>query len=119
MDAMNVLWSAVDSPLAVVPVLVGPLQALMAILPGILVALGGLIVTLFKPTTVKRIGLLLWSQKLIVLPAVVAIVLVGWGLVHAADVLFPSVADNVSVAAAGDWPLWRGDRKSTRLNSSH
>jgi len=109
MDAMNVLWSAADSPLAVVPVLVGPLQALMAILPGILVALGGLIVTMFKPTTMKRIALLLWAQKLIVLPAVAAIVLVGWGLVHAADALFPSVASDLSVAAAGDWPLWRGD----------
>ena len=42
-------------PPAVVPVLVGPLQALLAILPGILIALGGLIITLFRWSTVKKV----------------------------------------------------------------
>ena len=47
---------------AVIPVLVGPLQALIAILPGLLVALGTALLALFKLSTMKKLVLLLWSS---------------------------------------------------------
>ncbi len=92
--------------LAVVPVLVGPLQALMAVLPGILVALGGLVVAMFKPSALKRLAQLLWSQKLIVL----AIAAAGWGVIHLSGTVFSGM-ENISAAELGSkagWPMWRG-----------
>ena len=93
--------------LAVIPIFVGPLQALLAILPGILVALGGMIVTMFKPSAMKRFVKLLWAQKFIV-GAIVAAV---WGLIYVYGVLFPPVIEDVSAAVGGadaKWALWRG-----------
>ncbi len=93
-----------SQPLAVVPVLVGPLQALLAILPGLLVALGTAVLALFSPRMVKAIARLLWSQKfpmLLILAAAGAIVFFGPRLLAGKA--------TVSAAAAGaDWPLWRG-----------
>jgi len=79
------------APLAVVPVLVGPLQALMAMLPVILTALGGLGVP-FQPSSMKRMALLLWAQKLalLVLMAVVA------GSVYLGSLVLASSRESVS-----------------------
>jgi len=94
------------NPLAVVPVLVGPLQALMAMLPIILAALGGLLVALFKPTTIKRLALLLWAQKLVL---VVLLAAIG-GAVYLGARLLASPPASVASAESvkSDWPLWRG-----------
>lgn len=91
--------------IAVVPVLIGPLSALMALLPAILVALGGIIVTLFRPSTVKRIARLLWAQK----GMVIVIALVIWGGTHLLSAAFPSGrASGVEGSGEAAWPLWRG-----------
>jgi len=88
--------------LAVVPVLIGPLSALMALLPAILAALGGILITLFKPATIKRLFHFIWVQKF----PVFVFVAVIWGALHFLPALFPS---SVSESAEGsDWPLWRG-----------
>jgi len=108
MDFFVLTFAPSHEPLAVVPVLVGPLQALMAVLPGILIALGGLIVTMFKPSTVKRLLLLLWSQKLIVAPAIVLSAGAVWGLITLSALAFPAAAGDVAAATGGNWPLWRG-----------
>jgi len=77
----------------------------MALLPGILIALGGSIVAMFRPTAVKRLMRLLWSQKVVV----VAVILCLWGLVRLYGVLFPAGSGAVSTAeTAGTWPLLRG-----------
>lgn len=87
------------------PVLVGPLQALLAILPGILVALGGGILALFRPSVIKRLAQLLWSQKVAVAVCAVA----AWGIVELYGLAFPHRAEAVSAASGGaGWPLWRG-----------
>ncbi len=107
--------SATDgtATVGVVPILVGPAQALLAALPGILVALGTLIVTMFKPTTMKRLAQLLWSQKLIVIP----IVLVVAGLIYGWEVLVPHGPGKVSALVGGDksWAAYRGgaDRRAS------
>ncbi|HUV39926.1 MAG TPA: PQQ-binding-like beta-propeller repeat protein, partial [Planctomycetota bacterium] len=90
--------------LAVVPVLVGPLQALLAILPGLLAALGATVLALFKPSTFKKLLLLLWSQKIPVLVITVVIGSAWWGI----PALLPP--PEVSARQAGtDWSVWRGD----------
>jgi len=91
--------------LAVIPVLIGPMQALMAVLPALLLALGGALLALFRPSTIKKLALLLWSQKLVVLPTTVAIVL----LVHYWPALFPPTGNAAAREGAQDaWLLWRG-----------
>jgi len=92
-------------PVAVVPVLVGPLQALLAILPGILVALGTTLMAVFRPSAIKRFFQLLWAQKV-----VAAIVVAGiWGLVQLWDVVLPGASGDVGAVRAGaEWPMWRG-----------
>ncbi|NLW51711.1 MAG: PQQ-binding-like beta-propeller repeat protein [Candidatus Brocadiaceae bacterium] len=92
-------------PLGVVPVLVGPLQALMAILPGILVALGTTLLALLRPSAIKRFLQLLWAQKF----ACLGIGLGIWGLVYFWGDVFPGAAADVGAAVSGaDWPMWRG-----------
>ncbi|NLF30067.1 MAG: PQQ-binding-like beta-propeller repeat protein [Planctomycetes bacterium] len=91
--------------LGVVPVLVGPLQALLAVLPYILLAILTAVISLFKPSVLKRIALLLWSQKLpvgLVAVAVAAAVMGG-------SALLGGRGGEVAAAEAGtSWPLLRG-----------
>ena len=98
---------------AVIPVLVGPLQALIAILPGLVMAVLGGVAAAFKPSSIKRLCQLLWSQKV----AVVIIVTIITLLFILVPKLFPAQA--VSGAITGsDWSLWRGglDRRGARTD---
>ncbi|MCP4783679.1 MAG: PQQ-binding-like beta-propeller repeat protein [Fuerstiella sp.] len=94
--------------LGVIPVLVGPLQALLVILPGVLVAIAGLLITLFKPSTVKRFLQLLWSQKLVVLPVLLLVVAASWIFPMLKALAIPATALDVDAASEGQWPVWRG-----------
>ena len=99
--------------LAVVPVLVGPIQALLAVLPGVLVALAGVVTGFFKPSNLKKFVLLLWSQKI----AVSIIIAALGGLFFFVPDLFPH--GEVSAAQGGsDWLLLRGgpERRGARLD---
>ncbi len=107
MDVSFLMTGSTDL-LGVVPVLVGPLQALLVVLPGILIALGSLFITLFKPSTVKRLLLLLWSQKFVVVPVLLLAVAASWGLTALKPLIFPAVALDVGAASDGEWPVWRG-----------
>lgn len=92
---------------AVVPVLVGPLQVLLTILPGLLLALAGGVLALFKPSGIKNAIVLLWRQKIAV--GVVAAISVGVYL--GAKQTWPrGAAAGVTTAQQGDdWPTARGD----------
>jgi outer membrane protein assembly factor BamB len=50
-------------PIAVVPVFIGPLQTLLALLPAILLALGSLMFGLCRPSGFKKLVKFLWHQK--------------------------------------------------------
>jgi len=92
-------------PIAVVPILLGPMQALLAALPAILMALGTLIVSLAKPSTMKKLLKLLWVQKI----PVALVALAVWGLVYLQSILFTNTADTARKnSAKSDWPLFRG-----------
>ena len=51
-------------PLAVFPVLVGPLQTLLALLPAILVGVGSMVFAVFKPGGIVKLVRFCWRQKL-------------------------------------------------------
>src|SRR5262245_45270380 len=91
---------------AVVPVLVGPLQVLLTILPGLLLALAGGVLALFKPSGMKNAVVLLWRQKI----AVGAVAGISIGLYVGAKHIWPrSPAGNALTALPGeDWPTARG-----------
>ena len=103
---MICLPDADSSCLAVVPVLVGPIQVLLALLPGLLVALGGVLLSLFKPAVVKAGLKLLWRLKYYVLAAAAAVV----GMGYAARLVAAGRGPDVSGREAGEhaWPLFRG-----------
>jgi len=105
MNAFTIMAAPGGPPLAVVPILVGPLQALLAILPGILVAVGTTLVAVLRPSAIKRFIQLLWAQKFVC----AAVVLGVWGLVYVWGVAFPGASADVEQTQAGaDWPMWRG-----------
>ena len=83
-------------PFAVIPVLIGPLQVLIALLPWILISLGGLIVGLLRPRILLIIVVL---AALIIGPIVLVKVMFFSGGPTAAS-------EEISGA---DWPMFRGD----------
>src|SRR5215216_5207273 len=85
---------------AVVPVLVGPLQVLLAILPGLAVAVAGAVLSLLRPAAMKGALRVLWRLKL----PVAAIVLAAAGIVWGARTVLPKSRSGVAAASgAGDW----------------
>lgn len=92
---------------AVVPVLVGPLQVLLTILPGLLLALAGGLFALFKPSGLKSAAQLLWRQKV----AVACLAAMSIGIVYGVKQIWPrGDAGPITTAQGGnDWPTARGD----------
>jgi outer membrane protein assembly factor BamB len=103
-------------PPAVIPVLVGPMSALFAILPAIAVALGKALWQLVGPKGLWRTAQLLWRQKLPVALLAGAAV----GVVYAWPYVFPSAiaGGSASKAESGDWPYFRGDLARRGFQSS-
>jgi len=92
-------------PLAVVPVLVGPLQVLLALLPSLLVAMGGVVLALFRPSAVKKALRVAWRLK----PQLLAVVVAFMG----ARYLLGMLGSQGGAAPAADgtgenWPAFRG-----------
>jgi len=94
-----------DSLLAVVPVLVGPLQVLLALLPAILVAILTTALSLLKPRAMKALCRVLWRLKVQV---VVTAALVA-ALVFAVRAIQPG-GGTIQEASGGaqDWTMFRG-----------
>ncbi|MBI3854502.1 MAG: hypothetical protein HY293_02295, partial [Planctomycetes bacterium] len=63
---------------AVIPSAFGPIQALIVILPQLLLALAGLMLAIFKPRTYKLLGAYLWSHKAFTVVLVAVIALLIW-----------------------------------------
>lgn len=95
--------------LGVIPIVVGPLQVLLAMLPAILVGMGATLVALFKPRTIKLLFKLLWRVKLTVLLVAGVIALLYWGIGE-----IRSRAGGSSLAAeSGEWNMFRGNPART------
>lgn len=88
----------------VIPVLAGPLQTLLALLPGLLVAAGGILITLLKPKTVWKVIRLLWRQKL-PLTGVACVATLG---VYGMGELWPAHTGTAAAQNTAVWMLYRG-----------
>jgi len=91
----------------VVPVLVGPLQVLLTILPGLLLAFAGGLFALFKPSGLKNALLLLWRQKI----AIACVAVIGLGLYFGARQLWPRGEAGIVMTEqrSGEWTTTRFD----------
>jgi len=89
---------------AVVPVLVGPFQAFLALLPSILAALGGILIATFRPSTAKHVVQFLWHQKIFTVCLIVAV----GGVVYASRNNW-WIQREISEAQGGsNWTAFRG-----------
>ena len=89
----------------VVPVLIGPLQVLLAMLPAILMGLLGLVISILKPSAVKKGLKLLWKQKVPVGIVVLGIV----GFVYGYKKVFPRRETFSDIEQTSHmWPMFRG-----------
>jgi outer membrane protein assembly factor BamB len=92
---------------AVVPAVVGPIQALVAILPQLLAMLGAAAVAMLKPETYKALFKFLWHQKILSLGIIAGIALIIWAV---PKVFGGSVAEEQSGVA---WAGMRGGPERT------
>ncbi len=97
--------------LAVIPVVLGPLQVLLALLPAILIALFGVAVSLLRPRALRSGVRLLWRLKLSVAAIVVCVIAGMWGLAAVWPARGAAPRDGATVGR--DWPLLRGDAART------
>lgn len=97
--------------MAVIPIIVGPLQVLMALLPVILVALGSAILALFRPRTIKLLLRLLWRTKgtVILVLAGAAVLWFGVRRLWPAGRAIATAAD----VSTNSWALFRGNAQRT------
>lgn len=91
---------------AVVPVLVGPLQALLPVLAGVAVAVLGTVVSLLRPRAMKQTLRLLWRLKLQVAIVVLFVIVVAGPLRAVWSMLGP--APGAVENGGADWPMVRG-----------
>ncbi|MEI6563017.1 MAG: PQQ-binding-like beta-propeller repeat protein [bacterium] len=100
---MNILLPGLSN-VGVIPVLVGPIQVLLTLLPALLAALGGVLLALFKPSTVKAGLKVLWRNKV---SFSITIALIG-GLIYGGIRLRERLAPKGATVTSGDWPAFRG-----------
>jgi outer membrane protein assembly factor BamB len=101
--------------LAVVPVIIGPLQVLIAILPALLLSLAGACLALFKPSTLWALLKLLWRQKL----ALVILAAAVMGAVYLKRTFFPAARASTQTEAGTDWPMFRGGPERRGANDTN
>ena len=106
------------STLAVLPVLFGPLQTLLALLPAILLGLGSMLFAAFKPKGFVKLVRFCWRQKLFL--GCVAGVIVGWHYGVFAK-LFESrrSIDSLAMTDGTDWSTARGGVRRLGRGSGH
>ncbi|MGD0896346.1 MAG: PQQ-binding-like beta-propeller repeat protein [Thermoguttaceae bacterium] len=92
----------------VAPVLIGPLQVLLALLPALVLSLLGALVALFRPRVIRTGLKVLWRQK-----AATAVVVALAGLAVYGRTLLsgPAAAVSSEEREGQDWPMFRGDLK--------
>jgi outer membrane protein assembly factor BamB len=91
---------------AVVPVLIGPAQVLLAIVPAIVLAILGRVFARLRPSAVRSTAQLLWRRKF----AVATLALLMVATVYAWPRIFPHTVrgDGQAERGATDWPIFRG-----------
>jgi outer membrane protein assembly factor BamB len=102
--ALGLVLAFTAPAFAVVPVLVGPLQAFLALLPSIAAGFAVFLVGLFSPKTLKKVALFFWHQKLFS----VGLILFIAGFVYASSNNWWIRGDVTEMQAGRSWPAFRG-----------
>lgn len=89
---------------AVVPILYGPIQVLLALLPALLMMLGGAFLALFKPSTFKQSVRLFWRLKVPLLLGAACV----YGVYCGIRAMMPKPAVLQAEAAVSTWSQFRG-----------
>ena len=97
---------------AVVPILIGPLQALLLILPAVLVAILRIIVKMLRPSSIRTGLKVLWRNKLTALASIVIITGLCYGISYAGRWLRPGAGGMVDLGRT-EWPMFRGSPERT------
>jgi outer membrane protein assembly factor BamB len=92
------------STVGVIPVVIAPLQVLLAILPALLLSIAGTIVSMLKPAAMKSFLKLLWRQKIVLAILAGAVT----GMVFLVRTLVPASRAGSDQVAGVDWPMFRG-----------
>jgi outer membrane protein assembly factor BamB len=95
-------------PLAVVPVLIAPLWALVYIIPAVAIALFGALVALLSPRSLLNLAKVLWRLKLHVLVFGVVVTAGVWGLMKVWPARSAEAAGSAARGANDNWPIFRG-----------
>lgn len=104
MSTVSLLFSSLPH-VAVIPILIGPLQVLLAILPAILAAIGSVLLAMLKPSAIKAGAKVIWRNKFAF--AVIAALIAGavYGLKHLPG---KRTAGGVAAIGTAEWPMFRG-----------
>ncbi|QDU93848.1 outer membrane protein assembly factor BamB family protein [Lignipirellula cremea] len=94
--------------LAVVPIVAGPLQVLLALAPGVLLLLFSTLLACFRPRFLAQTARVAWRLKVPLTIFAVAMV----GLLYGAQALLSQNGKRVAQAGS-DWPTTRGDMART------
>ena len=109
----NLFGSPVDGHpvLAVAPILVGPLQILLAVLPSVLISVASALLALRKPATFKSGVKLLWRLKV----SVLLLAALATGAVMLIRAALPDATGPVGKEGntGTDWPAFRGGPQRT------
>ncbi|MFW6152663.1 MAG: PQQ-binding-like beta-propeller repeat protein, partial [Verrucomicrobiota bacterium] len=107
-----------NMPVGVVPILIGPLQVLLAILPAILVSIGATLVAMFKPSSIKAFLQILWRNKILAVLVAAGITGICYGVSFISDKFQPQAGELERGDA--EWPMFRGGlhRRGATLGES-
>ena len=101
-------------PLAVVPVIIGPLQVLIAVLPALLLSLAGTIIGLLRPSAMWALLRLLWRQKI----ALAVMAGITFGTVYLVRTFALDGGATSEQVGGTDWPMFRGGPARRGSNDS-
>jgi outer membrane protein assembly factor BamB len=107
--ALGLVLALTAPALAVVPVLIGPLQAFLALLPSIATGFFVFLVGLFKRKMLEKIGLFFWHQKLFT----VGLILVVAGVVYGSSNNWWIEGEVTDVQTGMSWLAFRGGPRRT------
>ena len=102
------------STVGVIPVIIAPLQVLVAILPALLFSLAGAIIGMLKPAAMWAFLKLLWRQKIVL----VSLAGVVTGLVFLVRTCVPTLRPGSAQVAGSDWAMFRGGPERRGANDT-
>lgn len=104
-------------PVGVIPILIGPMQVILAILPAILVAIFGVIVNMLKPASLKIAAKILWRNKFATIAVIVVVAGIWKGVGYLRERLGRG-SRTIEVSQA-EWPMFRRDisRRAATLDT--